>query len=247
MNMDNGIMKEIKDFEVWYKKINGTGNKIEYLEFVYELIKTRFTEYHYSIAINNNTNNYFKDTLWSKFGEHEDAEIFLLNKLEKSIDTEFIGKILFCLGKIIDLKNGKQKEKVYEYTKKYANDTNDDIRENAIIVLGWLGSAKDVDLLGKSLEGDKNNKCRAWSASAFMQIWFRKKSKIFADKVLPYLYKSLKLEQDNFVIGSVIEALQEITGKKFGLTQKAVDTLEIDKINSVKEKAIKYFAKLYGE
>jgi hypothetical protein len=167
-----------------------------------------------------------------------------LNKLENNENTEFIGKILFNLGKIIDLEHGKQKEKLYEYAKKF---TNNDIRENAIIVLGWVGSSKDIDILGKSLLEDKHNKCRAWSVSAFMQIWFRKENKTFLEKVLPYLYKSLKSEQDNFVIGSVINTLQEITNKKFGLTKKSLDLMEADKIYKAKEKAIKYFVQLYGE
>jgi len=66
-------------------------------------------------------------------------------------------------------------------------------------------------------------------------------------KVLPYLYKSIKQEQEIFVVGSVINTLQKITNKKLGLTQKALDFLETDKINSAKDKAIKYFVKLYGE
>jgi hypothetical protein len=113
--------------------------------------------------------------------------------------------------------------------------------------LGWLGGVKDIELLGKLLLNDKHNKCRAWSASAFMQIWFRKKSKTFVDKVLPYLYKSTKQEQDIFVIGCIINTLQEITNKKFGLTQKSLDLKETDKINILKNKVIKYFEKLYKE
>jgi hypothetical protein len=36
-------MKEIKDFETWYKKINKTSDEDKYLEFVWELIETPFT------------------------------------------------------------------------------------------------------------------------------------------------------------------------------------------------------------
>jgi hypothetical protein len=240
-------MKEIKDFETWYKKINKTNDEDEYLEFVWELMETPFTEYHYSLITSKSTNDEFKDALWSRFYEHEDAETFLLNKLENNEDTEFIGKILFSLGEIVDLWHGKQKEKVYEYAKKYAASLNDTVRENAIIVLGWLGGAGDIKLLGELLLNDKHNKCRAWAASAFMQIWFRRKSKTFVDKVLPYLYKSIKAEQDVFVIGSIIGALQKITNKKFGLTQKAQDLNEAGQINPAKDKAIKYFKKLYKE
>jgi hypothetical protein len=240
-------MKEIKDFETWYKKINKTNDEDEYLEFVWELMETPFTDYHCSLITSKNTNDEFKDTLWSRFDEHEDAETFLLNKLENNEDREFVGEILFNLGKTVDLKHGKQKEKVYGYVKEYTNNSNDNIRENAIIVLGWLGSVKDIELLGELLLTDKNKKCRKWAASAFMQIWFRRKNKIFVDKVLPYLYKSMKQEQDVLVIGSVINTLQEITNKKFGLTRKALDLNETEKINISKNKVINYFKKLYKE
>jgi hypothetical protein len=210
-------------------------------------METPFTEYHYSLISSKNTNDEFKDALWSRFYEHEDAETLLLNKLENNEETESIGKILFSLGEIIDLRHGKQKEKVYEYAKKYTNSSDNKTRENAIIVLGWLGGAGDIKLLGELLLTDKYNKCRAWSASAFMQIWFRRKSKTFVDKVLPYLYRSIKDEQDIFVIGSIIGTLQKITNKKFGLTQKAQDLNEAEKINASKDKVIKYFRKLYKE
>jgi hypothetical protein len=54
---------EIKDFEKWYKKINAS-DEDDYLEFVRELMKTPFTEYHYSLMTNKNTNSKFKNNLW---------------------------------------------------------------------------------------------------------------------------------------------------------------------------------------
>ena len=44
-------MKGIKDFDIWYKKVNKSDDEIEYLEFVWELMKTPFTEYHYSLMV----------------------------------------------------------------------------------------------------------------------------------------------------------------------------------------------------
>jgi hypothetical protein len=44
-------MKEISGFEESYKKLNNAGDadKIEFLEFVWEVMKTPFTEYNYSL------------------------------------------------------------------------------------------------------------------------------------------------------------------------------------------------------
>jgi hypothetical protein len=94
--------------------------------------------------------------------------MFLLKKLETNEDKEFQGKILFNLGVIIDRENGKQKEKVLEYVHKLINSSDDIIRENAVIVLSWLGGINDIVLWGGILLNDPYNKCRAWPVSAFM-------------------------------------------------------------------------------
>jgi hypothetical protein len=199
-------MMEIKDFEQWFKKINKKYDEDNALEFIWELMETPFTEYHYSLIINENTNNEFKNELWNRFNEHEDVETFLIKKLENNEDTEYHGNIIFNLGEIVDRKNGKQKEKVLECVYKLINSPNNNTRENAIIVLGWIGSKQDIELLGEKLLNDTYNKCRAWSASAFMQIWFRKKNKTFVERALLYLYKAIRKENDYFVIGSIIRS-----------------------------------------
>jgi hypothetical protein len=87
-------MKEIKDFEQWFKRINKKYEEDNALKFIWELIETPFTEYHYSLIINENTTNEFKNELWNKFNEHEDAETFLIKKLENNKDTEYHGNII---------------------------------------------------------------------------------------------------------------------------------------------------------
>jgi hypothetical protein len=235
-------MKEIEEFEEWYKNTNNLKDKIKYLKFVWELMRTPYTDYHYSLMVNKKTNENFKEALWSRFDEHSDAEIFLLNKLNEKLDEEYHGKILYCLGKIIDQKNGKEKAKILEYSRKYAKNSNEKIREKAIIVLGWIGGNEEIELLGNILLKDSYNKCRAWASTSFMQMSFRKK--IDMERVLSYLHKSIKQEDDNFVIGCIIETIQETTKKKFGLLKKDLDINNIEAINNSKIKVLKYFEKL---
>ena len=234
-------MKEIRDFEKWYKEVNCSKEKIEMIKFTAELLRTPYTEYYYSIMINKNTNKFLKDTLWQRFYDHKDADIFLLNKLENKLDTEFHGEIIYCLGKIIDQKNNNQKTTVLEYTKEFTNNSNENTREKAVIILGWIGGNEEIDLLGNILLNDTHNKCRAWASTSFMQMSFRRK--INLEKVLPYLYKSIKQEQDSFVNECIIDTLQELTKKKFGLRKKDLDTDNTEAINNSKIKVIKYFEK----
>ena len=239
-------MKEIKEFEIWYNEINKPNAQIVYLTFIWELVKTPFIEYYYFLAIDNNTNNEFRNLLWNEFSKHKDAESFLLNKLGKKNDEKFIGKIIFTLGKIIYKRHCKQKENILGYIMKFIDSPNDDIRENAIIVLGWIGGFEEIELLSRKLLQDNNNKCRAWSATSFMQIWFRIKDENFVIKTLPYLYEAIKQETDLFVIACIVETVQELTKKKFGLSQKDSEPIvNTEKIETAKNKLIKYFEKIY--
>jgi hypothetical protein len=238
-------MKEISEFDSLYKEINANGKKIEQLNFTWELMKTPYIEYHFSLMTNEKTITYFQETLWSRFDEHLDAKTFLINKLENNECIKYHGEIIYCLGKIIDLKNGKQKDKVLEYIIKLSNSNDDTIREKAIIVLGWLGNNNHIEFIGGKLLNDTYNKCRAWSASSFMQIWFKKKNTNYVNKVLPYLYKAIKQEEDVFVIGSIINSFQEMTKNKF-IAQKYIDEIDREKIETAKNKLIKYYEKING-
>jgi hypothetical protein len=117
--------------------------------------------------------------------------------------------------------------------KEFSINPDENTREKAIIVLGWLGGNKEIDLLGNVLLNDTNNKCRTWASSLFLQISFRKK--INMEKVLSYLYKSIKEETDYFVIESIINTVQEITKKKVGLNKKDLNTNNIEAIDKSKD------------
>jgi hypothetical protein len=75
-----------------------------------------------------------------------------------------------------------------------------------------------------------------------MQIWFRRKNQNFVNTVLPYLYKAIKQETDTFVTGIIISSFQEMVGKKF-VTEKHIDLVDKEKIETGKIKLIKYYEK----
>jgi hypothetical protein len=77
--------------------------------------------------------------------------------------------------------------------------------------------------------------------SVYMQIWLSRKSKTFVNKIL-----SSNKTGTGYVCNKMyIDSLQEITNEKFGLTQKALDLIETEKINLSKKKVINYFETLY--
>jgi len=192
-------------------------------------------------------NEKFRFNLWHRFDEHREkgAEL-LLSKLDNNEDVEFYPEIIFCLGRLAD--NPKiEKERTLEYARKFANADSDFLRDRSIIVLGWIGDIQDIPLLGEHLLNDTNTKCRTWSATSFMQMYFRKKSQSVVDKALPFLKQAISQETDYFALGCMIDVVKELTGKKFDLPQYAIDNVDKEKIDNAKLKVEQYFKKLYKE
>lgn len=238
-------MKDLTEFGKWYEVARK--DEDEQLEFVWEIMDSPYTEYYYSLITNKDTSDKFRSELWSRFDEQREkgAEL-LLSKLNKNEDTACHPDIMFCLGKIADQQN-IEKESTLEYARKFAEADSTNLRERAIIVLGWIGGVGDISLLGEHLLNDPDAKCRAWSASAFMQMYFRRKSQPLVDKALPYLKQSISQETDYFALGVMIRVVEQLSGKKFGLPQYAIDNADEEKINAAKPKVERYLKKLYGE
>ena len=232
-------MKTQKEFEDWYK--TAQKNKGEQLEFVWSIMKSPYTEYHYSLMTDKNTSEEFRRDLWWRFDEHRErgAEL-LLSKLDKNEDTAFHPEIIFCLGRFAD-RPKIEKERTLSYARKFANADDDFLRDRAIIVLGWIGDIADIPLLGDHLLNDTNAKCRAWSASSFMQMYFRSKSPSLVDKALPYLKQAVSQETDYLALACMIDVVKELTGKNFGLPRYAIDNVDKEKIDNAKLKVERFF------
>jgi len=239
-------MKDLKQFEQWLKKARKEED--EQLPFVWEIMRSPFVEYHYSLCKDKSLDADFRRNLRSRFDEHhEEGQALLLSKLDNKEDVDFHGEIIFMLGKLNDNRNRPDKDKVREYARKLALSSDSYTRDRAIIALGWIGTMKDIPLLADRLFNDENNKCRTWAATSFMQMWFRNKNSKLVDKVLPYLYQAIKTEKDYFALGCIINTVKELTKKSFGLSQTNIDNVNIEKIEEAKLKVERYFKKLYKE
>lgn len=239
-------MNDLKELKLRFEKARK--DKDEQLPFVWKIMKSPYVEYHYSLLKDNTLDDKFRQSLRSRFNEHQEAgQALLLSKLDNNEDVDFHGEIIFMLGKLNDRKNRPDKDKVIDYTRKLALSSDTYTRDRAIIVLGWIGTIKDIPLLADRLLNDPNEKCRTWAAASFIQMWYRNKSKKFADKVLPYLHQSIGQEKDYFALGCMIDVVKELTGKKFALPQYAIDNVDKEKINNAKLKVERFFKKLYNE
>jgi hypothetical protein len=233
----------LDELKQWIKDLK-SGKRDDKDEFVWSIMKSPFVEYHYSLITDKEISEDFYQHLWLRFDEHREkgAEL-LLSKLDNNEDMAFHAAIIFCLGKFAN-KSKTVEERTLEYVRKFANTDDDLLRETAIIVLGWIGSEKDISLLGEHLLNDTNAKCRTLSATSFMQMYFRRKSQSLADKALPYLKQAISQETDFYALGCMIDVVKELTGKKFDLPQYAIDNLDKEKILEAKQKVERFFKKI---
>lgn len=233
-------MKELSKFKSWLNEIIEKKLKDEELQFVWQLMKSPYVEFHYELLKNENLSESFRRSLSSRFDEHgENAENLLISKLDKNEDADFHGNIIFLLGKI----KSKHKLKTLEFARKLSESENRFTREQALICLGWIGTIDDTKILEKHLLNDTNPKCRAWSASSFMQMWFKTENKNLKRKSFEAYKKILPIENDYFVLSVILSSIREIGKTKLGISQTALDELDTEKIDIAKSKATRFLDK----
>ncbi|KFF26530.1 HEAT repeat domain-containing protein [Chryseobacterium vrystaatense] len=233
-------MKQLSDYKNWLKSIVENNLEDEQLEFVWEIMKSPFMEYHYKLMKDFKLDDDFRRNLRFRFDEHGDegAE-FLFSKLDKNEDPEFHSAIIFILGKT----KGKHKEKTLAYARKLSGSLDAVVRENAIIVLGWIGKNADLSILKKGLLEDEYSKCRSWSASSYMQMWFRKENDLLRKKAFEAYTTALARENDYFVLAVILSAIRTMGKTKLGISQTALDEGDTAKIDLPRTKALKFLEK----
>lgn len=235
-------MKELNEFKTWLKKITENNLNDDKLDFVWEIMKSPYVEFHYDLLKDETLDEGFKRDLAFRFDEHgEEAENLLLSKLEKNEDVDFHGNIIFLLGKI----KSKNKAKIVEYARKLAESEVDFTRNRAIIVLGWIGTMSDTKIMEQHLLHDKNYECRAWSACSYMQMWFKSESESIKLKAFTAYKKALPIEDDYFVISVILSSIRTIGKTKLGISQTELDELDKEKIDIAKIKALKFLEKSF--
>jgi HEAT repeats len=233
-------MKELSEFKNWLKKITEKNIEDEKLKFVWTIMKSPFVEFHYDLLKDKNLDAEFRGNLAFRFNEHgEEAEDLLISKLDNNQDVEFQADIIFLLGKL----NKKHKSKTLDYARKFAESETDYKRDRAIIVLGWIGTLKDAEIFRQHLLEDGNSKCRAWSASSFMQMWFKNESEELKQRAFESYKTALPKESDIFVISVILSAIRIMGKTKLGISQTALDELDFEKIEIAKIKAIRFLDK----
>lgn len=117
------------------------------------------------------------------------------------------------------------------------------LRQKIIIALGWIGSLDEIDILIKQMSEDKDSLCRAWSASSLMQMSFHGVDKeLLQEKTKPCFASAIAAETDLYACGIMIEAAQNLFGKKW-VSSSAVEDVEVEKIEKARKSAARFLNK----
>ena len=233
-------MKELSEYKNWLKKIVENNLEDEQLKFVWSIMKSPFVEYHYELLKDKSLDKDFRRSLSGRFNEHgEEAEDLLISKLNNNEDADFQADIIFLLGEL----NKKHKSKILDYARKFSESENDYKRDRAIIVLGWIGTIDDTEIFKKHLLNDTNSNCRAWSASSYMQMWFKNENNNIKLKAFDAYLKALNSESDYFVVATILSAIRVMGKTKLSISQTALDDLDTEKIDLAKPKVIRFLEK----
>lgn len=232
----------LEELQQWIRDIKN-GNRSDTNKFITSVTKSSFVKFHYELLNDRNLDNKFRKQLQNRFEEHgEKAEIFLLSKLVNNEDVDFQAEIIFVLGSISE--KSKYKKQILGYARKFAESVDDYTRDRAIIVLGWIGTMSDTETLRRHLLEDKNPNCRAWSASSYMQMWFRSKTNILKLKAFEAYKIALDIEKNYFVLSIILTSVQELGKTKLGISRTALDEVDKEKIDIAKTKATKFLERI---
>ena len=121
--------------------------------------------------------------------------------------------------------------------------TNDVLRRKLIIALGWVGTLSEVEILISEMLGSKDSLCRAWAAAGLMQMSFHRASQaILRDKTKSAFLQSISSEKELYACAVMIEAAQNLFGKKW-ISSSVAQNQEAEKIEKARKMAVRFLGK----
>ena len=142
-----------------------------------------------------------------------------------------------------------KRERLVPYLIRYAKLSAPERRREAIIALGWVYAPSqlpaELDCLCGHLLHDDDALCRAWSASAMMQLYFHGAPvEPIRERSLPVFRQSLQQESDDFAAGVAVDSVRELWNLKIRLSGAAVERRDHEMIEKARKRAQRLLAQL---
>lgn len=240
------------DLEREYEAVKQGGFDIgDVLEFQADLTGSNQLEYHYELVLEDwkRDRRDQLDMEHSFISRHRAAQDFLFPLLDEKDEFEAVHIAHMIARSFYYISPMEARERLVPYLLRYAEVGSAGLRRLVIIALGWVYAEnrlrEEMECLCRHLESDEDSLCRAWSASAMMQLYFRDAPpEVIREISLPTFRRILETEANVFALGVSIESLGVIWNKKFRLSQVAVDREDRKTIEKAKKSAIRFLSKL---
>ncbi|PBJ14604.1 HEAT repeat domain-containing protein [Flavobacterium sp. ACN6] len=198
---ENSLQKNI--FKL--KKELLSSDSDNFLEFHYEI--------SYDLSLKDGIRNMIKSFFYADVDNNRDKNkvaAFLYGKYLEILNNKGKGELLRMLGHLrIPLAK--------ELAEKEISSPDYDLRYNSIIVLGWTGTPKDLDVLNNRMIKDSNPLLRGYCATSMRQIWHRNPDT--KNEIVLYIYNAIHIEKDNDALVGMIITIQDLYMRKFGIKE----------------------------
>jgi hypothetical protein len=195
--------------------------------------------YHYALLKERGVASMLHDAICRKFHKHGEAgERFLLREIRTEKDVHAKGTVLQILGGM-RYSGGRHLDETAGIARHLLDSDEVFLRNRATIVLGWVGGTEDVDRLRTRLHEERDAETRGWAASTLMQLYLNNEDLASRrGELLGILKRALSSEEDDFVLSCILVAIQEIAGKKLGLSARSHKTPPRDRLERARKKVM---------
>jgi HEAT repeat protein len=121
------------------------------------------------------------------------------------------------------------------FARQFISHADERVRERACIVLGWVGTRKDLAILRELGLTDPSVNVRKWAATQQMHIWLRFPAA--KHTVAANLNDAIQQESHDEVLEMIIYTAQEVLGRRFGLKDDKHSRRKIGDLAEAKRKA----------
>ncbi|GEM_PF-607623 len=239
--------KAIETLHRRFKTIRTDTDVSDMFDFGADLLELQSTEalaFHYELLRDTSVDSELYDWLCRKFSERgEEAEDHLLASFEREQDPAMQATVLQMLGSF-KYRKGRRLKETAALARAALTSPHEELRCKGLWVISWLGGATDIAKVAPLLANGPVVANRGWAASALMQIVFNRRSA--APQALKCLRAALEVESDPVALRVILVAVQEIAGKKFGLSSSSHDPPSEEKLQAALAKARRMFARSAG-
>ena len=184
----------------------------------------------------------------SSFDRHGGAGLeFLFERLAKEGDQKLKIETIYLIAQILSKSKHRDFyaafcDRLIPYILSFTSVENV-LRRKLIIALGWVGTLEQIEILISEMHGSKDSLCRAWAAASLMQMLFHRASQaILRDKTKSAFLQGISSEKNLHACAVMIEAAQNLFGKKW-ISSAAAQDQDTEKIEKARKMAVRFLGK----